>query len=69
MGVLDKIKDKRIGKVNVDNWRAISSIYSVTSIPTMLFFRNGKMLKKVVGLLKEVEIRKIFEDLQSSTTI
>jgi thioredoxin 1 len=39
-----------IAKVNVDKFPAISSKYGVRSIPTLLLFRNGNVIKQFVGV-------------------
>lgn len=36
-------------KVDVDENRAISQEYEVTSMPTILFFKDGQVVKKIVG--------------------
>ena len=48
---LDKeFKDQAvIGKVNVDSESEISAKYGITSIPTLLFFKNGEIVDKHVG--------------------
>ena len=38
-----------IGKVNVDSESDISAKYGITSIPTLLFFKNGEIVDKHVG--------------------
>jgi thioredoxin 1 len=38
-----------IGKLDVDNNPNISSMFSIRSIPTMLFFKDGKVVDKIVG--------------------
>ena len=38
-----------VGKVNVDEQGALASEYAIVSIPTILIFKNGKVIKKVVG--------------------
>ena len=39
-----------IDKVNVDEEPALASAYGVASIPTLLFFKNGRPVNKAVGL-------------------
>ncbi|MEM6628677.1 MAG: thioredoxin [Bacteroidota bacterium] len=39
-----------IGKVDVDQNRKVSSEYGVMSIPTLLVFKDGKVVDKQVGL-------------------
>ena len=38
-----------IGKVNVDVNPSISMDYGITSIPAILFFKNGQVVDKLVG--------------------
>ena len=43
-------KDKAVvGKVNVDSESEISAKYGITSIPTLLFFKDGEVVDKHVG--------------------
>jgi len=39
----------KIVKVNVDENQQVSMDYHVRSIPTLLFFKNGQMVKQLVG--------------------
>ena len=38
-----------VGKVNVDNNSDVSVNYGITSIPAILFFKNGEIVDKLVG--------------------
>lgn len=38
-----------VGKVNVDHNPQISMNYGITSIPAILFFKNGEVVDKMVG--------------------
>tara|TARA_B100001750_G_scaffold246053_1_gene267269 strand:- start:1946 stop:2260 length:315 start_codon:yes stop_codon:yes gene_type:complete len=40
-----------IGKMNIDENSEVSSQFGIRSIPTVLFFKNGEQVDKVVGLL------------------
>lgn len=50
-----------IGKVNVDNSLQVARRFEIMSIPTLILFRNGEPVKRMVGalpkrsLLKEIE--------------
>jgi thioredoxin 1 len=39
------------GKVNVDENRGVAEQYGVMSIPTLLVFKNGKLVDQIVGAL------------------
>ena len=38
-----------IGKVNVDENRDVAAQYGIRNIPTILFFKDGKVVDKIVG--------------------
>jgi thioredoxin 1 len=40
-----------IGKLNVDENPQVSMEYGIRSIPTILFFKNGKIVDKQVGVV------------------
>jgi len=39
----------KIAKVNVDENQQISQEFHIRSIPTLLFFKGGQMVKQLVG--------------------
>jgi thioredoxin len=39
----------RIGKVNVDEQSGLAAKFGIQSIPTMLLFKNGKVVEQFVG--------------------
>jgi len=41
--------DLKIGKVNIEN-TSISNRYSISNIPTLLMFKNGKVIDRRVGV-------------------
>ena len=53
--VLDEISNEfgdkvLIGKVNVDEVKEVPVKYGIRSIPTLLFFNNGEIIRQEVGL-------------------
>jgi thioredoxin 1 len=38
-----------IGKLNVDDNPVVAQRFGVTSIPTMMMFKNGKLVDRIVG--------------------
>lgn len=58
---LEKIKKEMpdkiiIGKLNVDENREIAVKYNITGIPTLLLFKDGKEVKKLVGAMAKDKI-------------
>ena len=47
----------KVGKINVDEERELASQYQVSSIPTLLLFKEGKIVKALVGFRSKSEIR------------
>ena len=59
--VINEIADEylnkaTIGKLNVDNHPNIASEYGIRSIPCLLFFKDGKVQKQVMGSVPKAEI-------------
>jgi len=58
----DKIK---VGKLNVDAHPSIATRYSITGIPTVLFFKNGNLVDQVVGAVPkrvlEEKVKKVLD--------
>jgi thioredoxin 2 len=48
----------KIAKLNTDNNPSTASLYGIQSIPTLLFFKGGKQVNKVVGALPKGEIER-----------
>ncbi len=48
----------RFFKLNVDNNEEISSDYTVMSIPTLLIFKDGKEVDRIVGAQGEDQLKK-----------
>jgi thioredoxin 1 len=52
--VLEKLADElngkiRIGKVNVDDESGLAGRYGIQSIPTLLLFKDGKVVDQYIG--------------------
>lgn len=61
--ILEEIKREyqgkiKVGKLNVDENSTIAGQYRIMGIPTLLFFRSGKIVDKVVGIVS----RKTLDD-------
>ena len=56
--------DVLIGKVNVDEHPDLAGRYGVRSIPTLLFFKDGQVVDRVVGAVPKAEIVKRIDALR-----
>ncbi len=69
--VLEKLEKSRnltfdIVKVNVDDSPNLASKFEISSIPTLVVMKNGKVLKKSVGLNEENELLDMISELDNS---
>ena len=46
----------KVGKVNVDEQNELALQYRVASIPTLLLFKNGELVKTSVGFMPKNDI-------------
>ncbi len=53
--------DLRIVKLNVDENQQTAAAFEVLSIPTMILFKNGEAVKKVIGAYPK---RKLVQELE-----
>ena len=63
--VVDKIAEEhpeyKVGKIDVDAQPELAGQFSVMSIPTLLVFKEGKMVNKPVGVASKEALLKMFE--------
>ena len=50
-----------IGKLNVDENPVIPGKFSIRGIPTLLLFKEGRVVESVVGLVGKDDLRKLIE--------
>jgi len=50
-----------IGKVNVDDNPMIAQRFGVTSIPTLMMFKDGKLVDRAVGAMPKGELQKFID--------
>jgi thioredoxin 1 len=55
----DKVK---VGKLNVDDNPNTATKYGIRGIPTLLFFKGGKVVQQVTGVKSKPEIKKIIDE-------
>ncbi|MBO5930656.1 MAG: thioredoxin [Clostridia bacterium] len=63
--VVDEIAEERIdvkvGKVNVDEQEELAMRFGIMSIPTLIVFKNGEVVKKTMGVQPKAAILGLFE--------
>ena len=61
--ILSEIADEgnvKVGKINVDEEGELAIKYNVMSIPMVLLFKNGEIVKKSVGYMTKEELKEEF---------
>jgi thioredoxin 1 len=48
-------------KLNVDENPAVSAKFNVRSIPTLMFFKGGKVVDQIIGAKSKSDLKKRFE--------
>ena len=66
--VVESLSEKNKGKlklckINVDENQKTASQYSVMSIPTLMFFRDGKVIDTVVGAVPESTLQAKIDEI------
>ena len=46
----------KVGKVNVDNAPELAARYGIMSIPALLLFRKGEVVRTSVGFVKKADV-------------
>ena len=54
--IAKELKDAKVGKVNVDEQSELAAEYRIMSIPTLIVFKDGAVVKKAVGAVSKAEI-------------
>lgn len=49
--------------MNTDENQELAIQYNIVSIPTLMFFKNGKLLKTIVGFHSKEELNEIINKL------
>ncbi len=50
-----------VGKLNVDDNQATAAKFGIMSIPTLILFKDGKPVKKVIGVRSKGDLEREFE--------
>jgi thioredoxin 1 len=52
----------KIGKLNVEENSKTATHYGIMSVPTLIFFKKGRIIEQVVGVLGKAELKKKIEE-------
>lgn len=52
----------KIGKVDVDTNPKIATKYGVMSIPTIIFFKRGRVMNQLVGAASKLDLKRKIEE-------
>ena len=52
-----------VAKCNIDDCEEVAVQYGIRNIPTLLFFKNGEVVDRKVGIVSKQEIESILEGL------
>src|SRR5512136_1449203 len=60
--ILDELAEEcsgqfKIGKVNVEHEQALATEYGITAIPTLLFFRQGQVVRQIRGAANKRQLK------------
>ena len=53
----------KVAKINVDEQGEIASRYGIVSIPTLLIFKNGQIVKKQIGAVPKHVIESMIREV------
>ena len=53
----------KVGKINTDEHPNAASRFKISAIPTLLFFKGGKVVEQLVGVHSKAEIKKTLDSL------
>lgn len=51
--------DVKVGKLNVDDYKAVARTKGVSTIPTMFIYKDGKEMQRLVGVYTKDELLKV----------
>ncbi len=53
-----------IGKIDIDNEEKTAAHFQITSVPTMILFKNGKEVNRRIGLLSADAVKEFIKSAQ-----
>ena len=53
----------KVGKLNTDENMDVTGKFQVTSIPTIMIFKDSKLVQRIVGFKSKIELKKIIDSV------
>lgn len=53
--------DVKLVYVDIDNDSALAAEYGILSVPTTLFFKSGKVMSSIIGLVPKVKLQAVID--------
>ena len=60
--IAEECKDVKVCKVNVDDEQTLAARFAVMSIPTLILFKNGNIINKVIGVQPKTALLEMIEN-------
>ncbi len=57
-----EVEKAKIAKLNVDENQEIAKKYQVQSIPTIILFKDGEPVERLIGVRSKEEYKQVIED-------
>lgn len=56
----------KVGAVDIDRARGVATQFGIMSVPTLLFFKGGKQVGKVIGLQRKKDLKDRIDKILAS---
>ncbi len=61
--ILEEIDYMKVLKVDADKFPNLAQKYGIMSVPTLLFYKDGLMIRKEIGYRTPEEIKAIYKEI------
>lgn len=59
--IAEENEDIKVGKVDVEEAMELAQVFQISSIPTLILFKDGKPIKKHIGLASKSQIENMWK--------
>jgi len=56
----------KVGKVNVDDNSKVAMAYNVSSIPTLMVFKSGRLVQQMMGVQPKARLQQVLDEAKSA---